>query len=184
MSAECRHVCAISLQLWSSVQLIDYIHVLIWQINQMLLNRTHSTQHNHSKIKHKAHFPCQPNILYFGTDIFSILMSQMPVEARNNKILYFIRWGRKKWYRSTSSGYIGRTPENFGLWQLRIFMNNLFFVLCLNASHHPLHCLNTFCCFAVKLQKYFADNKTKPDLLSVWGRVENDWIFPQSELLL
>ena len=104
MSAECRHVCAISLQLWSSVQLIDYIHVLIWQINQMLLNHTHSTQHNHSKIKHKAHFPCQSNILYFGTDI---LMSQMPVEACNNKILYFIRWGRKKWYRPLISA-IGR----------------------------------------------------------------------------
>ena len=63
----------------------------------MLLNHTHSTQHNHSKIKHKAHFPCQPNILYFCTDIFSILMLDAcgqrsnAVEARNNKILHFIR---------------------------------------------------------------------------------------------
>ena len=61
----------------------------------MLLNHTHSTQHNHSKIKHKAHFPCQPNILYFGTDIFSILMSQMPVEAVTTKYCILSDEGEK-----------------------------------------------------------------------------------------
>ena len=56
----------------------------------------------------------------------------------------------------------------------------------LNAIHHSLQLFSRMLqyCFAVKLQKYFVDYKTKPDLLSVWGWIDNDWILTQSELFL
>ncbi len=53
------------------------------------------------------------------------------------------------------------------------------FFLRLNPGHHSLLLFGTGLqfCFPVKLQQWFGDWKTSPDLPSAWGWEDNDWIF-------